>query len=208
MDKLVVSNSPFIRGENDINKMFLYVSIALMVPAIFGIMFFGLESFVIVLVSLASCFVFECLFNLVARKKFSVDNLSFFVTGMVLALTMPYRTPFYLVIAAAFVSIFITKMAFGGLGRNKFNPALVGRCFVGVISSGFASQFYKISLNGEEYISIALGGTNSIYNLLFGQGVGGIGTTCVLIILICYIFLVYAGVLDFKIPIFAIRRSF
>lgn len=204
----VVSNAPFIRSNNDINKMFLYLSIALMVPAIYGVMFFGIISLVPILVSIASCFIFECLFNLISRKKFSVDNLSFFVTALILALTMPYKAPFYIVIASAFVSIFIVKMAFGGLGRNKFNPALVGRCFAGVVSTGFASELYKLTLNGEEYISVALGGANSISDLIFGRGVGGIGTTCIAVIVVCAIVLAYTSVLDLKIPIISILTYF
>lgn len=208
MERFVVSHAPFIRSNNDINKMFLYLSIALMVPTIYGTMFFGVESLIVMFTSILSCFVFECLFNFIATKKFFVDNLSFFVTAMILGLTMPYKTPFYIVIAGAFFSIFIVKMAFGGLGRNKFNPALAGRCFVGLLSSGFTSSLYELTLNGEEYVSVALGGTNSISSLLLGQGVGGIGTTCVLVILICYIFLVYTGVLDFKIPLLSILSYF
>ncbi len=207
-NNFIVSNSPFIRSGNDINKMFLYLSIALMVLGIYGVMFFGIICLVPILVSVASCVLFECLFNLVSKKKFYVDNLSCFVTGMVLALTMPYKVPFYIVIAAAFVSIFIVKMSFGGLGRNKFNPALVGRCFAGVVSAGFASELYKFSLNGEEYVSVALGGTNTIIDVLFGRGVGGVGTTCVIAILVCLVILTYTGVIDVKIPILSILSYF
>lgn len=208
MEKFVVSNPPFIRSGNDINKMFLYLSVALLVPAVYGVMFFGLQAIIPILVSLACCFVFECLFNLITKKQFVVKNLSFFVTGMILALTMPYKVPFYIVIAAAFVAIFITKMSFGGLGRNKFNPALVGRCFAGLISTGFISELYNVTINGEEYVSLAVGGTNTLSNLLLGQAVGGIGTTCVLVILVCFVFLVYGGVVDFKIPFFSILSYF
>lgn len=208
MDKLVVSSSPFIRSNNDINKMFLFLSISLLIPAIYGIMFFGLYSLLVIVLSVATCFLSECLFNVINKKKFFVDNLSFFVTALILALTMPSKVPFYVVIASAFFSIFIVKMAFGGLGRNKFNPALAGRCFAGLLASGLSSELYKITLNGEEFVSLTVGGTNSISDLLLGQGVGGIGTTCVLIILICYVFLVYTGVLDFKIPLLSILSYF
>ena len=68
MEKFVVSNPPFIRSGNDINKMFLYLSVALLVPAVYGVMFFGLEAIIPIVVSLACCFVFECLFNLITKK--------------------------------------------------------------------------------------------------------------------------------------------
>ena len=61
MENLVVSSSPFIHSNNDVNKMFLYVSVALMLPTIFGIMFFGINALMLVIVSVVSCFVFEAL---------------------------------------------------------------------------------------------------------------------------------------------------
>ena len=44
--------------------------------------------------------------------------------------------------------------------------------------------------------------------LLLGEGVGGIGTTCIIVILFCFMFLVYASVLDFRIPFFSIVSYF
>ena len=109
MSQFVVKHAPFAHSGNDINKMFLYLSVALMVPAIYGVLFFGLRVLFILLISLASCLVSEMLFNLIAKKKFYVDNLSFFVTGLILALTMPYKVPFYIVVASAFFSVFVVK---------------------------------------------------------------------------------------------------
>ena len=204
MEKFVVSHSPFIHSGNDINKMFLYVALALMIPAIYGAMFFGLTSLILIAVSVATCFVSESLFNLITKKRFMVEDFSFFVTGLILALTMPINMPWHFVLVGAFVASFITKMAFGGLGRNKFNPALVGRCLVGVISSKVAADFYSVVINGETLISLSIGGSNTLTNLIAGESVGGIGTTCIVIILICYVFLVYSGVIDFKIPLLAV----
>jgi len=208
MEKFVVSHAPFVRSGNDTNKMFLYVAVALLLPAIYGTLFFGIKALLIVAVGVLSCLVFEGLFNLIAKKKFYVDNFSCIVTGLILALTMPIGIPWHFVMISAFVSIFVAKMAFGGLGRNKFNPALVGRCMTGVISSMVASEFYKITLNGELMTSLSLGGTNTLTNLLVGEAVGGIGTTCVIILVICYVFLVYSGVVDFKLPLLAVIGYF
>ena len=204
MENFIVSHSPFVHSGNDINKMFLYISIALTIPAIYGVMFFGLQAFFIILLSVASCAVFELVYNLITKKKFVIEDFSFFLTGMILALTMPYKAPLWVVVLSAFFAIIVVKIAFGGLGRNKFNPAGTARCFAGVVASGFAGEFYTIIHSGEQLSSIALGGSNEIVNLLIGQSIGGIGTTCIIIILLCYVFLVYTGVIDFKIPIIAV----
>ena len=208
MENFIVSSAPYTHSGNDVNKMFLYVSVALMLPAAFSVVSFGFYSLLIILCGLASCLLSECLFNLITKKKFIVTDFSFFVTGMILSLTMPYKIPFYFVIAAGFVSIFVTKMAFGGLGRNKFNPALVGRCFVGLLSSSVAFEFYRTTINGDLYVSLAEGGTNTLFNFITGKSVGGIGTTCIAVLIICYAVLVYTSVIDFKIPLISILTYF
>lgn len=204
MSNFVVMNSPFVHSGNDVNKMFMYTSVALVVPAVYGIIFFGIQAFFLILVSLASCLFSEMIFNFLSKKKFRVDNFSFFVTGMILALTLPAKTPIYVVIASAFFSIFVVKQVFGGLGFNKLNPANCGRCLAGVIAPALSSELYKFTLNEELYESFTVGGTNSISNLIAGQAVGGIGTTCVVLIVVCAIILAYAKVIDIKIPLLAV----
>jgi Na+-translocating ferredoxin:NAD+ oxidoreductase RnfD subunit len=208
MENFVVSNSPFVRSGNDINKMFLYTALALIVPAVYGVVFFGLQAILVLLVSVGSCVLFELAYNLISSKKFILKDFSSLVTGLILGLTIPVSVPYWIVVVSAFVSIICVKIAFGGLGRNKFNPANVGRCFAGVAVSGLSGELYKLTLNGEILTSISAGGTNSIFNLFVGQSVGGIGTTCIVVILICFVFLVYTGVIDFKIPLFAILTFF
>ncbi len=208
MGSFIVLNSPFVHSGNDVNKMFLYTSVALVVPAIYGIIFFGIEALFLILISLASCLLSEMLFNFINKKKFKVDNFSFFVTGMILALTLPAKTPLWVVAVSAFFSIFVIKQAFGGLGYNKFNPANCGRCLAGVIAPALASSLYTFTLNEDVYESLTVGGTNSISNLLSGQSVGGIGTTCILLIVVCAIILTYTRVIDLKIPILAVLAYF
>ncbi|MBQ9795635.1 MAG: RnfABCDGE type electron transport complex subunit D [Clostridia bacterium] len=160
MKKYVVSSYPFIHSGNDVNKMFLYVTMSLVLPAVYGFLFFGVNTLLIVVASIISCYLFETLYNVINKGTFFVNNFSFFVTAMILALTMPVYTPIYIVIAAAFFAIFVTKMVFGGLGKNKFNPALMGRCFAGIMTSDMAVKFYNYSINVEVFTSFTSGVTN------------------------------------------------
>ena len=208
MNKFIVMNAPFVHSGNDVNKMFLYMAVTLMVPAVYGIIFFGMQALFLILISLASCMVSEMLFNLINKKKFKVDSFSFFVTGMILALTLPVEVPFYVVIASAFFASFVIKQAFGGLGFNKFNPANCGRCLAGLITPALTSKLYTFTLNEETYTSLTSGGVNTISNMLGGQAVGGIGTTCIVLILVCLAILTYTKVIDVKIPLIAALSYF
>jgi len=208
MKKYIVSSLPFLHSGNDVNKMFLYVTMSLVLPTVFAATFFGFNSLLLVVVSIVSCYLFEMVFGFINNGTIFVNNFSFFVTAMILALTLPVYTPIYVVVAAAFFSIFITKMVFGGLGKNKFNPALVGRCFAGLLSSDLAVKLYNFTINGEAATSLTAGGTNTIYNLLIGQAIGGVGTTCIFVLLICFVFLVYTGTVDYKITLFSVLSYF
>ncbi|MBR3885820.1 MAG: RnfABCDGE type electron transport complex subunit D [Clostridia bacterium] len=208
MNKFVVSYAPFVRSSNDINKMFVYTSIMLVFPLVYGCFFFGFFSLLIALASIATCFLAEALFNVLTTKKFKVNDLSFLVSGLILGLTMPVKMPIYIVIVSAFFANFVVKMLFGGLGKNKFNPAVVGRLFAGILVSGLAVNLYDFTLNGETYTSFTNGGENSILNLLTGKAIGGIGTTCIIIMLISYAFLVYMSVIDWKIPLLSVLSYF
>lgn len=208
MNKFVVSHAPFVRSSNDVNKMFVYTAIALILPLVYGCFFFGIASLLIVLISVAVSFVSEGLYSLLAEKKFKASNLSFLVSGLILGLTMPIKMPLYIVAISSFFASFVVKMLFGGLGKNKFNPALLARLFAGVLASGLSIDLYNLTINGEVHTSLALGGENTILNLITGKAVGGVGTTCVVIMIIAYVFLVYMGVIDWKIPLLSVISYF
>lgn len=208
MEKFFVSHSPFIRSKLDTNKMFLYVSLALVVPAIFGITFFGIRALFVIALSLGTCFVSECLYNFIKKLRFFVDDFSFFVSGLTLALLMPVNVPYYALMLSGFISVFVTKMAFGGLGRNDLNPALVGRCFAGMICPTMSAELFAFSSGANTYLSIFSGATYTLTEVLSGKVAGAIGTTCALVIAACYIFLACTKTIDFKIPLISVLAFF
>ena len=208
MEKFVVTYAPFTKSPNDINKMFAYTALMLLLPAVFGTIFFGFNAIFVVLTAVLVCFISEAFFNLLSKGKFKTDDISFLVTGLVLGVTMPVKMPLHIVAISAFIATFIIKMVFGGLGRNKFNPALVGRLFAGVLASGLATNLYEVNVNGEVLASLSEGGENLLFNLFTGKAVGGIGTTCIALIIVSYVFLVYMSVIDWKIPLFSVIAYF
>jgi electron transport complex protein RnfD len=129
--KLFVSGSPHIHGDESVKKIMLAVIFALMPAFLVSIYYFGLPVIFVTLVSILSCIVFEY----IAQRFFikgqnTLSNYSAILTGLLLAFNLPSNLPFYWVILGAFGAIVIGKMAFGGLGNNPFNPALVGRIFL------------------------------------------------------------------------------
>lgn len=88
---------------------------------------FGWRSLAVIAVACIVGFVTEWLFT---RKRPEPVTSAVFVTGLLLALTLPPAVPFWIVAIGAFIGVMFGKELFGGFGRNVFNPALVGRCFI------------------------------------------------------------------------------
>jgi electron transport complex protein RnfD len=128
------------------------------------------------------------------------------------------------------VGIGLGKMAFGGLGQNVFNPALVGRAFLqaafptaittwseqGTIAefwtirpSNFALPFMQAPESAVDAVSAAtpLGLMKfeniptDLQNLLLGNTAGSLGETCALAIILCGIFLAVRRTYDWRIPV-------
>jgi Na+-transporting NADH:ubiquinone oxidoreductase subunit B len=53
-----------------------------------------------------------------------------FVTSLIFSLSLPPTVPLWMAVLGIIVGVALGKMAFGGFGRNIFNPAMVGRCFI------------------------------------------------------------------------------
>ena len=54
----------------------------------------------------------------------------FFVTGLLLPLTLPPTIPLWQVVLGTAFGVVVAKEIFGGTGRNFLNPALAGRAFL------------------------------------------------------------------------------
>lgn len=102
--------------------------IAALLPCVAGaVYFFGWRSLAMVLVAALTGFVAEFLF--VRGRKEPVTE-AVFVTTTILALIMPPTVPWHVLIIGTVFAVMFTKEIFGGFGRNFFNPAMAGRCFV------------------------------------------------------------------------------
>ena len=107
------------------------VIIALIPAVICSFVFYGWREILVMAVSVASCVLLEwAITKYMLRKPSTIGDLSAVITGILLALNLPYTTPWWVVMIGAVVAIGVAKMTFGGIGQNIWNPALVGRVFL------------------------------------------------------------------------------
>ena len=128
---LVVSPSPHVHSGDSTPRLMYNVVLALIPALAVTLFYFGIGALVVTSISIVSCLVFEFLIQKFLLKiKPSITDGSALVTGLILAFNLPANLPWWIVVIGALVSIGVGKMTFGGLGRNPFNPALVGRVFL------------------------------------------------------------------------------
>lgn len=71
-----------------------------------------------------------------------LSDLSYLVTAMILALTLPPFLPVYYSVLATAFAVIVCKAVFGGLGNNIFNPAMGGFIFVLISCPGIMGSSY------------------------------------------------------------------
>jgi electron transport complex protein RnfD len=131
MSLLTVSGSPHVHDKGNVSKIMLFVVIAMLPAFAVSAYMFGFGAVKIFAVSIIACILFEWLIQkFLLKGKSTIGDYSAIVTGMLLAFNVPSNLPIWILIIGALVAIGIGKMSFGGLGKNPFNPALVGRVFL------------------------------------------------------------------------------
>lgn len=226
MKLLNVSGSPHVHSDESTKKIMWRVNLALIPALLVGIAYFGLNALLIALVSVACC----CLFQWLIEKFFfktpsSVCDGSAIVTGLLLAFNVPAtREMIPLVAIGALIAIGVGKMTFGGLGKNPFNPALVGRVFL-LISFpvqmttwptpelfGFASVPTTDATTGATILSLFNEGIRpegvTTLDLLIGHMGGSWGEVSALAILIGAIYLLIRKTISWHIPVSFIATAF
>ena len=103
------------------------VLLALAPCAAGSVYYFGWRCLAMMAVAGSAAFLAE--FAFCRRRKEPVSE-AVFVTALLYALAMPPIVPWHVLIIGAVFAIVFAKEVFGGFGRNIFNPALAGRCFV------------------------------------------------------------------------------
>lgn len=157
METLTFSPSPHIHTPMTVRKTMLHVLVALLPATVCAVYFFHLPALVLLCVCVAACVATEwAVTRWMLRRPSTVGDLSAVVTGVLLALNLPSGLPLWMAAAGSVVAIGIAKMAFGGLGCNIFNPALVGRVFL-LIS--FPAAMTAWPLPGEAGVDGTTGAT-------------------------------------------------
>jgi electron transport complex protein RnfD len=136
-DRLNPLGSPFLRAPETARTIFLLVMAAAMGPLAAGLVFFGWRAVQVAALSVGACVAIEWLYYRLTRLPALMGRSHAYLTGVLLALTLPAHVPWYVPVVGAVFAILVGKAIFGGVGHFLWQPALVGRLAVAVL---FAQQ--------------------------------------------------------------------
>lgn len=213
-NKYLVSPSPHIHAAVSTQSIMRDVIIALVPAIVVSVVFYGWKELLVLAVSVLACVCTEYTVCRLSGKKSTIGDLSAVVTGLLLAMNLPYTTPWWIVVIGAIVAIGVAKMTFGGLGQNVFNPAIVGRVFL-LISFPAALTHWEMpaALFGVDAVSgptllgkyaeggvEAIAGTDYLKTLFFNIG-GSAGELSACALLLGFVYLLVRKVIKPWIPL-------
>lgn len=234
MKKFITREGNFMKSKNSTSNM-MYTVLVVLVPFIifgtfkngiypvvkgYGNLYTVFKPLLYVIVPALVCLLVEYLYYLIKKDKKSFSELfgeSYaIIPGVFLGLITSINTPeWFLVLGAVIASL--SKLLFGGLGKNKLNPALVGSLFITVIFSSLIGGYLNpyeadvissatplSNLTASSYL-VTYDNLVSPYGTLltffFGNMPGAIGETCSFLCIVALIYLIYAKVIKWRIPV-------
>ena len=159
-NRLVVSGSPHVFSKDSVDRRMWGVVLALMPAVAYSVYLFGLGSMVVLLTSVLGCVLTEYLLQrFVMGGKMTITNGSAVITGLLLAMNLPSNLPIWIILIGCLVAIGLGKYAFGGLGQNIFNPAILGRVFLLISFPQQMTSWPLPMVNRTTYLDATTGAT-------------------------------------------------
>ncbi|MBK1641923.1 electron transporter RnfD [Chromatium okenii] len=122
-------SGPFAHNTNTVQRTMFTVVLALSPATLFNLYLFGWPSIFLFAVTIGACLATEAISLVLAGRPLwrTLTDGSAILTGWLLAMTLPPWAPWWIGVLGAVIAIPLAKQAFGGLGQNLFNPAMVAR---------------------------------------------------------------------------------
>jgi electron transport complex protein RnfD len=220
---LVISPGPHLHAATTTAEIMWWVNATLVPAVLWGAYVFGPAALVVVLASVGAAAGSEWLACRALKRRPMLSDGSAVCTGLLLALTLPPLTPWWMAVLGAAFAVLVAKMMFGGLGMNLFNPALAGRAFMMAtfplaMTSAWAAP--RAGLGGvldavtsptplavlkehglEAAMKLVAGPGSPWQNLLLGFRPGSIGEVSIVLIALGAAVLVARGIIGLAIPL-------
>ena len=219
MNKYTISGSPHVHSTENTRKIMYRVLLALLPALLVAIYYFGWYALRLTIITVATCMLTEWLIQkFLIKGPLTINDGSAALTGVLLAFNVPADLPIWMAIVGSIVAIGIGKMAFGGLGKNPFNPALVGRVFMLVSFPSAMTSWPKAAPIFEKgFFPDAITGATPLgllnerkfadldkiqfVDMVLGNRGGAFGEICAIALLLGALYLIIRKVIDIWTPL-------
>jgi len=230
---------PFIKSKNNTSKIMANLLISLFPLMLFAIYKNGYlpyqdgyVSFIyifypllLMVVGSFVSFVTEFVYFILTKQIGNIKNSYAIFPGLFLSLIMPLNIPIYVLVIGAFVAS-LSKIVFGGFGKNIFNPALIGYIFVVAAYSTFFSTEYYFNKLEFDTLSTATPLTNAAMvqgignyseivspfgdfkNFILGFIPGSLAETSSILCILAFVFLTFTKTIKWRISVSYVSTVF
>lgn len=228
--KFSLAKGPYLRSKRSTTGIMIELFAVLSVVWITSIVAYsirfnftvGLRGLLVGLVSLVTTIAIDVIMALVYKErtfkgicKFVLNSYSY-VTALIFALCLPIGVNLYVVVIGAIVATLLGKYAFGGFGYNIFNPAIIGRIFVGLSFPNMMNYGIVSNSTGSTYdfvtgstVTGSVDWSNGLIpngydlkQLLFGNYNGAMGETFTILLVVLGIILAIRKDINWRAPVF------
>ena len=210
---LDVAYQPQVRTGMDTRRIMINVMLALLPSLAMATWEFGMKPVLMVAVSMLSAVFYEWAYRKLLKKPETIGDCSALLTGMLLAMTLPASSPWWLPLIGNFFAIIVVKQLYGGIGKNFLNPALAGRAFlIASYANHMTTWIVPNSLKGVVdgttmatpmtylYSGEAMPAYLNYKNIILGNMPGCIGEISAIALLIGAAYLLIRKVITWRIP--------
>lgn len=232
--------APYRRSKQTTFKIMLELLIVLLVVYLAAIIYnftlgaaYGLKAILMLLVSIVTTFLCDLFVAGIRYKKdkddafgpylskFLLGNYSI-ITAVILTLTVPIGTPYYVLIVGNIFATLLVKHAFGGFGNNIVNPAVAARIVLlltfgstlkatlgtdpiaggsaagATITTSYATQV------GAKWLLGSLPEANGLtmLDIYLGRYSAAIGETFTILLLVAGVYLAVRKIINWRTPVF------
>lgn len=199
---------PFVRAKDSVWEVMSDVLLALVPCAVISYFAYGAVPFGVMLVAIVSALIAEWIFAGIFLKKWNtlLDG-SAVVTAVLLSFTLAPFTPWYVVAFGSAMAVIFGKILWGGLGRNRLNPALVGRefmtAFFPLVMTSSSIWYHQDYVNFRKlnlFDFLGEGGFTQYLNTLLFKPSGAIGEYSVILLVLGGLYLLLRRRISWHIP--------
>lgn len=212
--RLTVTPSPHLHSKESVSNAMRDVLIALIPVTLVSIYIYRSYALLLIAVCLGMAVLTELLFRKIRRARATLSDGSAMVTGLLVALCFSPGTAWWTAALAVFIGIGLAKELMGGLGWNRYNPALFGRLSVILLLPIFHQVTYVFSPLKQNFGSVdvltqatplallAQGtGYPSLVQMSLAYQGGSLGETSALALLVGGLYLIYKKHITWHIPL-------